>query len=122
MSENFYIKNVSKNGTSLEVEWNDGVKSQFNYMWLRDNCPTAHDPDSRHRMFSILNVSEKLSAKNLNINKDGKLDIIAGNSGLNHKWKANEEFPVKVYLDDFDENSSLDPIIFYNFFDCFNNF
>ena len=52
----------------------------------------------------------------VDINKDGKLDIIAGNSGLNHKWKANEEFPVKVYLDDFDENSSLDPIIFYNFF------
>ena len=75
MSENFYIKNVSKNGTSLEVEWNDGIKSQFNYMWLRDNCPTAHDPDSRHRMFNILNVSEKLSAKNLNINKDGKLEV-----------------------------------------------
>ena len=52
----------------------------------------------------------------LDINKDGKLDIIAGNSGLNHKWKANEESPVKVYLDDFDENSSLDPIIYYNFF------
>ncbi len=52
----------------------------------------------------------------VDINKDGKLDIIAGNAGLNHKWKANEEFPVKVYLDDFDENSSLDPIIYYNFF------
>jgi hypothetical protein len=52
----------------------------------------------------------------VDINKDGKLDIIAGNSGLNHKWKADEEFPVKVYLDDFDDNSSLDPIIFYNFF------
>lgn len=52
----------------------------------------------------------------VDINKDGKLDIIAGNSGLNHKWKANEQFPVKVYLDDFDENSSLDPIIYYNFF------
>ena len=75
MSENFYIKNVSKNGTSLEVEWNDGVKSQFNYMWLRDNCPTAHDPDSRHRMFNILNISENLSAKNLNINKEGKLEV-----------------------------------------------
>ena len=75
MSENFYIKNVSKNGTSLEVEWNDGVKSQFNYMWLRDNCPTAHDPDSRHRMFNILNISENLSAINLNINKEGKLEV-----------------------------------------------
>ena len=75
MSENFYIKNVSKNGTSLEVEWNDGIKSQFNYMWLRDNCPTAHDPHSRHRMFNILNVSENLNAKSLNVNKDGKLEV-----------------------------------------------
>ena len=44
------------------------------------------------------------------------LDIIAGNSGLNHKWHASENSPVVIYLDDFDENSSLDPIIFYNFF------
>ena len=29
MSENFYIKNVSKNGTSLEVEWNDGIKKSI---------------------------------------------------------------------------------------------
>ena len=50
------------------------------------------------------------------INGDGKLDILAGNSGLNHKWKASIDNPVTVYLDDFDDNSSLDPIIFYNFF------
>ncbi|RZP02451.1 MAG: RNA-binding protein [Flavobacteriales bacterium] len=50
------------------------------------------------------------------LNNDGKKDIIAGNSGLNHKFKASIENPVKIYLDDFDENTSLDPIIFYNFF------
>lgn len=50
------------------------------------------------------------------LNNDGKLDIIAGNSGLNHKWHASEKTPVVVYLDDFDQNSSLDPIIFYSFF------
>lgn len=50
------------------------------------------------------------------LNNDGKKDIIAGNSGLNHKLKASIENPVKIYLDDFDENTSLDPIIFYNFF------
>ena len=75
MSENFYIKNVSKNGTSLEVEWNDGVKSQFNYMWLRDNCPTAHDKDSRHRMFNILKVSNQINPKKYSINSAGKLEI-----------------------------------------------
>ena len=50
------------------------------------------------------------------LNNDGKKDIIAGNSGLNHKLKASIENPVRIYLDDFDENTSLDPIIFYNFF------
>ena len=50
------------------------------------------------------------------LNNDGQKDIIAGNSGLNHKWKASVESPVTIYLDDFDENTSLDPIIFYNFF------
>lgn len=50
------------------------------------------------------------------LNNDGQKDIIAGNSGLNHKWKTSVKNPVTIYLDDFDENTSLDPIIFYNFF------
>ena len=37
------ISKVSKNGSTLNVEWSDGEKSNFNFMWLRDNCPTAHD-------------------------------------------------------------------------------
>ena len=51
------IFKVSKNGSSLNVEWSDGEKSNFNFLWLRDNCPTAHDKDSRHRMFNILEIS-----------------------------------------------------------------
>lgn len=50
------------------------------------------------------------------INKDGFLDILAGNSGSNFKWKASIENPVFLYLDDFDENEQLDPIIFHNYF------
>ena len=45
------ISKVSKNGSTLNIEWSDGEQSNFNFMWLRDNCPTAHDKDSRHRMF-----------------------------------------------------------------------
>ena len=69
------ISKVSTNGSSLDILWNDGEKSNFNYFWLRDNCPTAHDKDSRHRMFNILNVSENIKAKDLKINEDGKLVI-----------------------------------------------
>ena len=71
----FNITKVSDNGSSLEVLWNDGEKSNFNYLWLRDNCPTAHDKDSRHRMFNILKVSTSIKAKDFKINDDGKLVI-----------------------------------------------
>jgi gamma-butyrobetaine dioxygenase len=69
------ISKVTANGSSLDVLWNDGEKSNFNYLWLRDNCPTAHDKDSRHRMFNILNVSENIKAKDFKINDEGKLVI-----------------------------------------------
>ena len=69
------ISKVSANGSSLDVVWDDGEKSNFNYLWLRDNCPTAHDKDSRHRMFNILNISTNIKAKDFKVNDDGKLMI-----------------------------------------------
>ena len=69
------ISKVSANGASLDIFWTDGEKSNFNYLWLRDNCPTAHDKDSRHRMFNILEVSTGIKAKDCKINDDGKLVI-----------------------------------------------
>ena len=50
------------------------------------------------------------------LDNDGNMDIILGNAGLNLKWKASKEKPVKIYIHDFDENQQLDPIIFYDFF------
>lgn len=50
------------------------------------------------------------------LNNDGKLDILAGNVGLNFKWKASLEKPVLMHLDDFDKNETLDQIIFYDYF------
>jgi len=69
------ISKVSKNGSALDVEWSDGEKSNFNFMWLRDNCPTAHDEDSRHRMFNILEISTNIEPKTCKINNEGKLEI-----------------------------------------------
>ena len=69
------ISKVSKNGSALNVVWSDGKKSNFHFMWLRDNCPTAHDKDSRHRMFNILEVSTNIEPKTCKINNEGKLEI-----------------------------------------------
>jgi len=69
------ILKISQNGSGLDVEWNDGEKSNFNFMWLRDNCPTVRDKDSRHRMFNLLEVSTNIGPKQFKINAESKLEI-----------------------------------------------
>jgi len=69
------ISKLEKNSNYLKIIWNDGEESKFNYMWLRDNCPSAHDKDSKHRMFNILKVSPHINPKKYLINAEGKLEI-----------------------------------------------
>ena len=69
------ISKVLKNGSGLNVEWTDGKKSNFNFMWLRDNCPLDMDEDTRERTFNILEVSENIHPKEYKINPEGKLEI-----------------------------------------------
>lgn len=69
------------------------------------------------RSFGLENTNGMWNTvKIVDIDQNGTLDIIGGNAGLNFKWKASVTNPVKLYLDDFDEDGRLDPIIFYNFF------
>jgi hypothetical protein len=42
---------------------------------------------------------------------DGDLDFIAGNHGLNSRFKASREKPVTCYVSDFDENGTVEQII-----------
>ena len=43
--------------------------------------------------------------------KDGDMDIIAGNWGLNSQLKANNEEPIEMIWKDFDNNGSIDPFL-----------
>lgn len=45
--------------------------------------------------------------------KDGDLDIICGNLGLNYKYKANKEETFDIYLNDFDGNNINDIVLSY---------
>jgi hypothetical protein len=45
--------------------------------------------------------------------EDGDIDYVAGNLGLNSRFKANEKQPLCVYAKDFDKNGLLDPVICY---------
>lgn len=44
---------------------------------------------------------------------DGDIDYVAGNLGLNSRYKATPEFPIEMYCNDFDENGSVEQILTY---------
>ncbi len=44
---------------------------------------------------------------------DGDIDYIAGNLGLNTRYKGNEKQPLCIYAKDYDKNGSIDPIMTY---------
>ena len=45
--------------------------------------------------------------------KDGDIDYVAGNLGLNTEYKVSQEEPMRIIAKDFDRNGSLDPICTY---------
>ena len=44
-------------------------------------------------------------------NGDGLLDLVVGNHGLNSRFSASKDFPIRLYVNDFDLNDQLDPIL-----------
>jgi len=45
--------------------------------------------------------------------RDGDVDYVAGNLGLNNKYNATPERPVCIYAKDYDSNGRFDPILCY---------
>lgn len=51
------------------------------------------------------------SITSFDIDGDGDEDYLLGNWGMNSKFKASAEFPMKMYYDDFDANSTFETIV-----------
>lgn len=47
------------------------------------------------------------------LDKDGDLDLVTGNLGLNTRFTASLEAPFRCFAKDFDSNGTLDPIVAY---------
>jgi hypothetical protein len=48
------------------------------------------------------------------IDKDGDMDLIAGNMGLNYMFRAREEAPLVAFVADFDDNQQFDLVMGYH--------
>ncbi len=51
------------------------------------------------------------SIQPFDIDHDGDTDYLVGNFGMNSKFKASIEFPMKMYYDDFDKNDTFETIV-----------
>ena len=49
----------------------------------------------------------------MDINQDGKMDLVLGNIGENFYLNPDRDHPVKIWINDFNQNSSLDKILTY---------
>ncbi len=49
----------------------------------------------------------------VDVNNNGNIDLIAGNSGLNTRLKASEKEPVRIYYNDFDDNGKKEQVLTY---------
>ena len=128
----FILKNVS--GTYFDIAFKERFGMVTDAIWADINADTWLDlilvgdwmPITAYindRGQDLLNQTEALGLQNthglwnaiqtIDVNEDNRIDIIAGNAGLNFKWQASPELPVTLYLNDFDRNGKIDPIIFH---------
>ena len=81
-------------GPQLFLNTGNGLELQENKEWQKLsglwNCLAVHDMD-----------------------EDGDLDLLLGNWGLNSKWSANPQQPLKLYRADFDQNGNVEPLLTY---------
>ncbi|MCK7614722.1 TauD/TfdA family dioxygenase [Roseibium sediminicola] len=64
----------------LDVPLSDGRMAYFNYYWLRDNCPSSFDPETRERVFDVFGMDEAPKAASAAI-ANGHLEITWAGSG-----------------------------------------
>ena len=76
MESKIKILNAEKKDRSIKIEWSDGNISDYNFLWLRDNCPSEIHPTARERTFNLLTVSESIHPKSFTISEDNSLSII----------------------------------------------
>ncbi len=49
----------------------------------------------------------------VDVNKDGNIDFVIGNLGLNSKFRASPEKPLLMYVNDFDTNGTVEHVFSY---------
>jgi gamma-butyrobetaine dioxygenase len=71
------VLSVKSLANLLEVNWINGHKSKFHYIWLRDNCPCrkCRDPLSRQRLFDTADIPISIVPSGVRLDDVGQLEL-----------------------------------------------
>ena len=75
------IQSVNPGERSLTLEWADGRRSQFHYLWLRDNCPQLRHKTTNHRVVETSSLPDDVRPAQAFINAAGGLQIVWQHDG-----------------------------------------
>ena len=70
----------------LQVEWGDGYRSKFHYLWLRDNSPSISQVNGMSTIDPLSIPAEPYPQK-VHLNQIGEIEIIWANDGHISKFK-----------------------------------
>ena len=109
-------------GMVTDAEWMDvDEDSQEDLIVTGEWMPICVFKGNNGQLTLITNKNNGLEKSNgwwyslqkVDVDSDGDMDVVAGNLGLNYKYKASEKEPFKVFSDDFDNNAQTDIVLGY---------
>lgn len=74
---------------SLQIDWSDGRKSTFHYLWLRDNCPQSRLIATDQRIVETIDIPENLCPLAGYLTDDNQLQITWANDGHVSRYDGN---------------------------------
>lgn len=77
-SEQYKISEIQQDKRKLFLDWDDGHRSTFHYIWLRDNCYCSECGDPRHgeKRFQIIDVPLDIKPLSVDWDSDNTLEIL----------------------------------------------
>lgn len=69
---------------SLVLTFEDGLASEFHYVWLRDNCrcPRCRSPQTFERVSFTGDIPLDISPRETRLSREGELEVVWSNDGM----------------------------------------